>query len=100
MGEKVKKYLIITSVMTSFLLSGCYDSGITPTGKACLGENNDSLVEGLKGQCKKGDIVGTKHPAYFCDFKSAVAYNAYDSAMCIYTGQEAEERIKDESTAK
>lgn len=96
----MSKSLMIALVMASVLLSGCDDKGITPTGKACLGTNNDSLIEGLKEQCKKGDIVATKNPAYFCDFKSSIAFNTYNSAMCIYTGQQADERVQDESTAK
>ncbi len=32
-------------------------------------------------------------PAYFCDFNHAVAYNGYNSAVCIYTGKQAGERV-------
>ena len=31
-----------------------------------------------------GDIVATKHPAYFCDFNYAVTFNSYNSAICVY----------------
>lgn len=96
----MKKSLIFALAMTSILLSGCDDKGVTPTRKACLGTNNDSLIESLKEKCKKGDIIATKNPAYFCDFKSSIAFNSYNSAMCIYTGQQADERIQDASTTK
>jgi hypothetical protein len=60
-----------------------------------MGTDNDSLIEGLKGKCQKGDTIATKNPAYFCDFKSQIAFNNYNSAICIYTGMQAEERIKE-----
>jgi hypothetical protein len=46
----------------------------------------------MPGQCKAGDIIGTKNPAYFCDFSHAVAFNSYNSAFCVYSGRQAEER--------
>lgn len=94
------KYALITLVLASSLLTGCNDDSVTPTGKACLGANNDTLVESLQGQCKKGDIIATKNPAYFCDFKSTVAMNNFNSAMCIYTGKVAEERIAEQEPSK
>ncbi|HIE9169699.1 TPA: hypothetical protein ACXP62_005473 [Klebsiella variicola subsp. variicola] len=89
-----KKVLIVLICATGFL-SGCKEEGITPTGKACMGTDNDSLIEGLNGKCQKGDTIATKNPAYFCDFKSQIAFNNYNSAICIYTGMQAEERIKE-----
>lgn len=75
-------------------LNGCGETKATVTGKACLGTDNDSLVEGMQDACKAGDTVATKHPAYFCDFNYAVTYNSYNSAICIYTGKLKEERIQ------
>ena len=77
----------------SVLMSGCFESGGGISGKACLGPNNDALVESLGGACKAGDAIATKHPAYFCDFRYAVAYNEYNSAFCIYVGELKSERI-------
>lgn len=59
-----------------------------------MGINNDTLVEALGDQCKKGDIIGTKNPAYFCDFNHTVVFNNNNSAICVYRGSVAEERIK------
>ncbi len=73
------------------ILAAC---GEQATGKACLGENNDSLVESMQSECKAGDAVATKHPAYFCDFNYAVAYNDYNSAFCIYSGKQKPERTE------
>ncbi|MCB7737694.1 hypothetical protein KAF83_15430, partial [Klebsiella pneumoniae] len=56
------------------------------------------LLSGVSGgyiKCQKGDTIATKNPAYFCDFKSQIAFNNYNSAICIYTGMQAEERIKE-----
>lgn len=91
----MQKKLLIMLVCATGILSGCKEEGITPTGEACMGTDNDSLVEGLEGKCQKGDIIATKHPAYFCDFKSEIALNNYNSAICIYTGKQADERIKE-----
>lgn len=82
------KLLMKISVVT--LLTACGSDKIT--GKACLGEDNDTLVEGMQDQCKAGDTVATKHPAYFCDFNYSVVYNSYDSAFCIYSGSLKSER--------
>ncbi len=86
----MKKALLLLAVLSS--LTACSDG---TSGKACLGKNNDSLVEGMQDQCKAGDAVATKHPAYFCDFNYAIAYNDYNSAMCIYNGEQKAERIAD-----
>lgn len=91
----MKSNLFIFVLCASSILVGCKDESITPTGKACLGSDNSSLVEGLGNLCQKGDIVATKNPAYFCDFKSTVAFNSYSSAMCVYVGRQAEERYED-----
>jgi hypothetical protein len=82
------KKIVFTS-LALLALSGCTDG---TTGQACLGEDNDSLVEGMQDKCKAGDAVATKHPAYFCDFNYAIAYNDYNSAMCIYSGKQRVER--------
>lgn len=37
--------------------------GVSLTGNACLGQNNDSLVEFIGQHCKAGDTIATKHPA-------------------------------------
>ncbi|WP_394496834.1 hypothetical protein [Shewanella sp. ENK2] len=86
----MKKSILLSIALLS--LTACSDG---QTGQACLGENNSSLVEGLDGQCKAGDAIATKYPSYFCDFNYAVAYNDYNSAMCIYSGKEKDERTKD-----
>ena len=83
----MKKLIII--IFSALTISGC-DNGTT--GKACLGKNNDSLVESMQDKCKAGDSVATKHPAYFCDFNYTIAYNDYNSAMCIYSGKQKIER--------
>lgn len=70
-------------------ISGCTDG---TTGQACLGEDNDSIVEGMQDKCKAGDAIATKNPAYYCDFNYAIAYNDYNSAMCIYSGKQKIER--------
>ncbi|BDO05800.1 hypothetical protein [Klebsiella quasipneumoniae] len=91
----MQKKMLTVLICATVFLSGCKEEGITPTGKACMGTDNDSLIEGLKGKCQKGqkgDTIATKNPAYFCDFKSQIAFN---SAISIYTGMQAEERIKE-----
>ncbi|SIQ06572.1 hypothetical protein SAMN05421672_102260 [Pseudomonas flexibilis] len=86
----MKKSILIGVVAMS--LAGCYEQA--PTGQACLGADNDSLVEGLGGVCKKGDIVATKNPAHFCDFNYSVTFNGYNSAFCVYVGEQRESRSK------
>lgn len=96
----MKNVLIATVAVAAFgLLSGCKEQGAPLTGYACLGQNNDSLVEHMPDKCKAGDTVATKFPAYFCDFNHAVAYNSYNSALCVYTGKQAPERIPAEEPA-
>jgi len=92
----MQRILIATTAAVALaLLAGCNQpQGTKPTGTACLGQSNDSLVEHMADQCQAGDAVATKFPAYFCDFTHAVAYNGFNSALCIYTGKQAEERIK------
>lgn len=83
-----KNGLIILSLM---LISACDND--KQTGEACLGLNNDTLVESIQNECKKGDSVATKNPAYFCDFNYSVAYNDYNTAFCIYSGRIKKERM-------
>jgi hypothetical protein len=80
---------ISLTLLALLALSGCKDG---TTGQACLGANNDSLVEGMQDKCKAGDAIATKYPAYFCDFNYEIAYNDYNSAMCIYSGKQKIER--------
>lgn len=80
---------ILFVIVACLTLAACGD-GIT--GQACMGADNDSLVENLQSQCETGDTIATKHPAYFCDFNHAIAYNNYNSAFCIYAGQQRPER--------
>ncbi len=80
-------------LLAAAILAGCNPHDNALTGNACLGSNNDTLVETLRDKCKAGDTVATKHPAYFCDFTYAVAYNDYNSAMCVYNGSQRTERI-------
>lgn len=90
----MNKITIAACAAAAIVLTGCSDGPVSVTGKACMGTNNDTLVEGLGDQCKAGDTIATKHPAYFCDFHYSVAYNDFNSAICIYRGSIAEERIK------
>ncbi len=95
----MRKSIILKPFVTSLVLFAIFINSTvcnadTITGKACMGVNNDSLVEGLQDICKKGDAVGTKHPGYFCDFSFSIAYNDYNTAMCIYSGKQKEERVK------
>ena len=90
----MNKILLSSLLLVSIALTACSDGKTSLSGKACLGADNDTLVEGLNGQCKAGDIIATKHPAYFCDYNYAVAYNSYNSATCVYNGKLREERIK------
>ncbi|MNR08214.1 hypothetical protein D3C85_1243600 [compost metagenome] len=83
------QWKLLAGIALCALLAGCGDK---TTGKACLGADNDSLVESMQEQCKAGDTVATKHPAYFCDFNYAVAYNGYNSAICVYSGAQKPER--------
>lgn len=88
----MKKLLLVMGLAA--VLAGCGGEDKTKlTGKACLGANNDSLVEGMQDQCKAGDTIATKNPAYFCDFNYAVSFNAYNSAFCIYSGKQKPERM-------
>ena len=87
-----KVTLISFIVATSFILSGCDSKKDITTGIACSGSDNDSLVESLGNQCKTGDAIVTKYPAYFCDFNYSIAYNDYNSAFCIYSGNQKQER--------
>ena len=90
-GEtSMKKLLFIAIICLS--VTGC--NGDITTGYACLGANHDSLVEGMQDVCKKGDAIATKYPAYFCDFNYAIAYNNYNSAICIYSGKQKPERAQ------
>jgi len=86
--KNIFKNLLVTGVA----LGSLYGCGDNTTGMACLGTNNDSLVEGMQDICRAGDAVATKHPAYFCDFSYEIAYNDYNSAMCIYNGAQRKER--------
>ena len=91
----MQRILIVAAVATATaLLAGCNED--KTTGYACLGADNDSLVETIEEHCKAGDAIATKHPAYFCDFNYAVTYNGFNSALCIYTGQQATERVQAE----
>ena len=61
----MRSLLVLGAIAASLALTGCSDDKTSLSGKACLGVNNDTLVEALNGQCKTGDIVATKHPGYF-----------------------------------
>lgn len=87
-----KTAMLLAILSSSIALSACNDK---TTGKACLGSNNDSLVEGMQDKCKAGDAVATKNPAYFCDFNYSIAYNNFNSAFCIYSGAQKLERTAD-----
>jgi hypothetical protein len=41
-----------------------------------------------------------KNPAYFCDFKSEIAFNNYNSAICIYTGSKLMNGLKKPTAAQ
>ncbi|SED31070.1 hypothetical protein SAMN05216178_6729 [Pseudomonas saponiphila] len=87
------KLKMFTLLAVAAVLAGCDKHETDLTGKACLGANNDTVVESHRDKCSAGDVVATKHPAYFCDFTYAVTYNAMNSAFCVYRG-EREERIQ------
>ncbi len=91
--------LCLVGIALASTISGCNENSPKPTGKACLGTNNDSLVESLGNQCQAGDTIGTKHPAYFCDFTYAITFNNYDSAFCIFSGAQADERTAEREPA-
>ncbi|QCT95387.1 hypothetical protein FEV13_00080 (plasmid) [Stutzerimonas degradans] len=94
----MQRILIAAALATATaLLAGCNES--KTTGYACLGPDNDSLVEGIREHCKAGDAIATKHPSYFCDFNYAVTFNNFNSALCIYTGQQATERVQADKPA-
>ena len=95
-----KEVLVGLVLVTSIGLSGCNGKQNISTGVACLGSDNDSLVERMPNQCKAGDTIATKNPAYFCDFNYSVAYNDYNSAYCIYSGKQKEERTAMKSASK
>lgn len=84
------KYRTTVLVLVSLALAGCDN---TTTGKSCLGSDGDTLVEALSGQCKAGDTIATKNPAFYCDFRYSVAFNGYNSAFCIFSGHQADERV-------
>lgn len=82
------KIICLCSIL---LVSACTDD--KQTGEACLGLNNDTLVENIQNECKQGDTIATKFPAYFCDFNYSVAYNDYNTAFCVYSGSMKKERM-------
>lgn len=71
-GKKKKR--ILSFALASALLPLCAVAQVSVTGQACLGAD--------------------KYPAYFCDFHYAVAFNTSNSAICIYRGDVAQERVK------
>ena len=87
------KLKMFTLLAVAAVLAGCDKHETDLTGKACLGANNDTVVESHRDKCSAGDVVANKHHAYFCDFTYAVAYNDYNSAMCVYNGSQRTERI-------
>lgn len=93
MNQFINRPLVLVVLI---MIAGCGSqlghAGVDTTGKACLGSDNDSLVEGMQDQCVAGDTIATKHPAYFCDFSYSVAYNNYNSAICVYAGKQKPER--------
>lgn len=84
MNTHSRTRLLLLSSAAALLLGACNSQ--TPTGKACIGSNQDTLVEGLGNACQKGDIIATKNPALFCDFNYAVTFNDVNSAFCVYIG--------------
>lgn len=89
-----KKKQILSFALASALLPLCAVAQVSVTGQACLGVDHNTLVEELSNVCKAGDTIATKYPAYFCDFHYAVAFNTSNSAICIYRGDVAQERVK------
>ncbi len=59
---KTLAFITLAAVIT---LTGCSDGKTSLSGKAGLGINNDTLVKGLRGQCKASDIVSSKHSVFF-----------------------------------
>lgn len=98
----MQKTILVAAIAVGAMLaisSFTSPKGVRPTGNAFLGQNNDSLVEYIGNHCQAGDTIATKHPAYFCDFNHAVAFNTFNSAMCIYPGKQAEERVSAATSA-
>lgn len=93
----MKKTRLYFATLT-LVLTGCNNHNSELTGKACLGQNNDTLIEALENKCRAGDTIVTKHPAYFCDFTYTVTFNQYNSAFCVFSGHQAEDRISQSST--
>lgn len=92
--EGKKKKRILSFALASALLLLCAVAQVSVTGQACLGADHNTLIEELSNVCKAGDTIATKYPAYFCDFHYAVAFNTSNSAICIYRGDVAQERVK------
>lgn len=88
------KFHALATLLIATALVGCDQHQTSLTGMACLGTDNDTLVEAMPDKCKAGDMIVTKHPAYFCDFTYAVPYNDFNSAFCVFNGKLREERIK------
>ena len=89
------KKRILSFALASALLPLCAVAQVSVTGQACLGADHNTLVEELSNVCKAGDTIATKYPAYFCDFNYTVAFNTSNSAICVYRGDVAEERVKE-----
>lgn len=92
-GRKMKQWILFFA-LASALLPLCAIAQVSVTGQACLGADHNTLVEEFLNVCKAGDTIATKYPAYFCDFHYAVAFNTSNSAICIYRGDVAQERVK------
>lgn len=90
--RKTKLIPLVGALLLS--VAGCNEHSHSLTGKACLGTNNDTLVESLGDQFQARDMIGTKHPDYFCDFSYAVAFNQYNFEFCVFSGAQAEERTQ------
>lgn len=59
-----------------------------------MGTNNDTIIEALGNQYKEGDVIGTRSPAFYCDFNYSIVYNPNNTAICVYRGKIREGRIK------
>lgn len=49
----MNKILLSSLLLVSIALTACSDGKTSLSGKACLGANNDTLVEGLNGKLRE-----------------------------------------------
>lgn len=90
-----------------FLFSACAPGTKDQApGRVVTGDSLDALFEVLPWEimekAKPGDVIATKYPAMFLDFRYPVAFNQYNSAFGRFAGwdrkivtSKGEEDLKD-----